>query len=124
MAEGPIAVPRQTVNGDEPLGLNSLYQPLEDVCIRKWRLGSDHEHHGVGAALFLQGDARAWPGHGPPVVFSSEEVAPLLDAASPLKYKAALSVAYGADLRASELVSLKVSDSPRVKLEGRLTRAW
>ncbi len=34
----------------------------------------------------------------------------LLDAAPGLKYRAALSVAYGAGLRASEVVSLKVSD--------------
>jgi integrase/recombinase XerD len=45
-----------------------------------------------------------------PVVLSVEEVARLLDAAPGLKYKAALSVAYGAGLRASEVVSLKVSD--------------
>jgi integrase/recombinase XerD len=45
-----------------------------------------------------------------PVVLSVEEVARLLDAAPGLKYKAALSVAYGAGLRANEVVSLKVSD--------------
>jgi integrase/recombinase XerD len=45
-----------------------------------------------------------------PVVLSPEEVARLLDAAPGLKYKAALSVAYGAGLRASEVVSLKVAD--------------
>ena len=45
-----------------------------------------------------------------PVVLSPEEVARLLDAAPGLKYKAALSVAYGAGLRASEVVSLKVGD--------------
>ena len=45
-----------------------------------------------------------------PVVLSVEEVARLLDAAPGLKYKAALSVAYGAGLRAAEVVSLKVSD--------------
>jgi integrase/recombinase XerD len=45
-----------------------------------------------------------------PVVLGPEEVARLLDAAPGLKYKAALSVAYGAGLRATELVSLKVSD--------------
>jgi site-specific recombinase XerD len=45
-----------------------------------------------------------------PVVLSPQEVARLLDAAPGLKYKAALSVAYGAGLRASEIVSLKVSD--------------
>jgi site-specific recombinase XerD len=45
-----------------------------------------------------------------PVVLSVEEVARLLDAAPGLKYKAALSVAYGAGLRATEVISLKVSD--------------
>ena len=45
-----------------------------------------------------------------PVVLSPEEVARLLDAAPGLKYKAALSLAYGAGLRVSEVVALKVSD--------------
>ena len=45
-----------------------------------------------------------------PVVLSPEEVARLLDAAPGPKYKAALSVAYGAGLRASEVVSLKIVD--------------
>jgi site-specific recombinase XerD len=45
-----------------------------------------------------------------PVVLSPEEVARMLDAAPGLKYKAALSVAYGAGLRASEVVSLKIGD--------------
>ena len=48
--------------------------------------------------------------HKLPVVLSPEEVARLLDAASGLKYRAALSVAYGAGLRASEVVSLKLTD--------------
>ena len=45
-----------------------------------------------------------------PTVLSSEEVARLLEAAAGPKYKAALSLAYGAGLRAMEVVSLKVSD--------------
>jgi integrase/recombinase XerD len=45
-----------------------------------------------------------------PVVLSPEEVARLLNAAPGLKYKAALSVAYGAGLRAAEVVALKVVD--------------
>ena len=45
-----------------------------------------------------------------PVVLSPEEVARLLEAAPGLKYKAALSVAYGAGLRVSEVVALKVGD--------------
>src|SRR5262249_13751699 len=46
----------------------------------------------------------------PPVVLSPDEVARFLEAAPGIKYKAALSVAYGAGLRVCEVVSLKVSD--------------
>ena len=45
-----------------------------------------------------------------PVVLSTEEVTRLLDAAPGPKYKAALATAYGAGLRVSEVVGLKVSD--------------
>ena len=45
-----------------------------------------------------------------PVVLSQEEMVRLLEAAPGLKYKAAFSVAYGAGLRVSEVVALKVSD--------------
>lgn len=45
-----------------------------------------------------------------PVILTPEEVRRLLEAASSLKYKAALSTAYGAGLRASEVTHLKVSD--------------
>ena len=45
-----------------------------------------------------------------PVVLSREEVARLIAAAGNLKHQTALSVAYGAGLRASEVVALKVSD--------------
>ena len=45
-----------------------------------------------------------------PVVLSPDEVARLLAAAPSLKYQAALSIAYGAGLRASEVISLKVGD--------------
>jgi site-specific recombinase XerD len=45
-----------------------------------------------------------------PVVLSPEEVARLLEAAPGPKYKAALSAAYGAGLRVSEVVALKVGD--------------
>ncbi|HKN27986.1 MAG TPA: tyrosine-type recombinase/integrase [Roseiarcus sp.] len=45
-----------------------------------------------------------------PVVLSQDEVARLLEAAPGLKDKAALSVAYGAGLRVSEVANLKVSD--------------
>ena len=45
-----------------------------------------------------------------PAVLSPEEVARLLEAAPGPKYKAALSAAYSAGLRVSEVVALKVSD--------------
>ena len=47
-----------------------------------------------------------------PVILSPDEVASLIECAPGpgLKYKAALSVAYGAGLRASEVVSLQVGD--------------
>ncbi|MGB5426908.1 MAG: tyrosine-type recombinase/integrase, partial [Gammaproteobacteria bacterium] len=45
-----------------------------------------------------------------PVVLSREEVARLIDAAGKPKYQAVLSVAYGAGLRASEVVALKLGD--------------
>src|SRR5690349_3210267 len=45
-----------------------------------------------------------------PVVLSREEVARLIAAARNPKHRAALSVAYGAGLRASEVVALKVGD--------------
>jgi integrase/recombinase XerD len=47
-----------------------------------------------------------------PVVLNQEEVVRLLEAAPGLKYKAAFGVAYGAGLRVSEVVALKVRDIP------------
>jgi integrase len=44
------------------------------------------------------------------VVLSREEVARLIAAAANLKSQTALSVAYGAGLRASEVIALKVGD--------------
>jgi integrase/recombinase XerD len=57
-----------------------------------------------------------------PVVLSPEEVAHLLDAAPGLKYKAALSAAYGAGLRAAEVVSLKVGDIDSKRMDPLTTR--
>jgi integrase/recombinase XerD len=53
-----------------------------------------------------------------PVVLSPEEVSRLIAAARNVKHQAALSVAYGAGLRASEVISLKVGDvdSQRITL--------
>lgn len=45
-----------------------------------------------------------------PVVLSPDEVRRLIEATTNLKYKAALSTAYGAGLRASEVTHLKVTD--------------
>jgi site-specific recombinase XerD len=45
-----------------------------------------------------------------PIVLTREEVARIIAAAPGLKYRTALSVTYGAGLRASETASLKVSD--------------
>ena len=48
--------------------------------------------------------------HTLPVVLSREEVARLIAAAPNLKSQTALSIAYGAGLRASEVIALKVGD--------------
>ncbi|MBT2326644.1 site-specific integrase, partial [Variovorax paradoxus] len=45
-----------------------------------------------------------------PVVLSPQEVSRLIAAASNVKHQVALSIAYGAGLRASEVVNLKVTD--------------
>src|SRR6266487_4200070 len=58
-----------------------------------------------------------------PVVLSPEEVARLLEAAPGPKYKAALSAAYSAGLRVSEVVALKVSDVDSERLLLRIERA-
>src|SRR6516162_1515137 len=50
------------------------------------------------------------------VVLSEEEVAQLIEAAPGVKYKAAFAVAYGAGLRASEVVHLTVSDIDRQRM--------
>jgi len=57
-----------------------------------------------------------------PVVSSPAAVACFLEAAPGTKYKAALSVAYGAGLRACEVVSLKVSDIDSERMMLRVER--
>jgi integrase/recombinase XerD len=57
-----------------------------------------------------------------PAVLTQEEAARLLDAAPGAKYKTALSVAYGAGLRASEVLSLKVSDAGSGRMVLRVDR--
>ena len=55
-----------------------------------------------------------------PVVLSREEVARLIEAAGTPKYQAVLSVAYGAGLRASEVVGLKVGDIDSTRMTLRI----
>ena len=55
-----------------------------------------------------------------PVVLSRTEVARLIAAAGRPKYQAALAVAYGAGLRASEVVALKVSDIDSTRMTLRI----
>lgn len=57
-----------------------------------------------------------------PVVLSQDEVARLLGATTCLKHQAALSVAYGAGLRASELTALEVRDIDSERMLLRLER--
>jgi integrase len=45
-----------------------------------------------------------------PMILSREEASRLIEAAKTLKQRTALSVAYGAGLRVSEVIALKVSD--------------
>jgi len=79
---------------------------------------TEHQRDRDGAAVLLQGDARpaettrhlvfVYEPRKLPRVLSPEEVLRLLEAAPGPKHKAALSVAYGAGLRAMEVVALKV----------------
>lgn len=57
-----------------------------------------------------------------PVVLSLDEVARLLDATTCLKHQAALSVAYGAGLRAAEVAALKVRDIDNERMLLRVER--
>jgi site-specific recombinase XerD len=58
----------------------------------------------------------------PPVVLSPEEVARLIEAAGNLKHQTALAVAYGAGLRVSEVVALKVGDIDSQRMTLRVER--
>jgi len=58
-----------------------------------------------------------------PVVLSRDEVARLIAAAGRLKYQTALSLAYGAGLRAGEVVALKTSDVDSTRMTLRIEQA-
>jgi len=55
-----------------------------------------------------------------PVVLSREEVSALIAAVRNLKHQTALSIAYGAGLRASEVISLKVGDVDSTRMTLRI----
>ena len=58
-----------------------------------------------------------------PVVLSREEVARLIQSAGNLKHQTALSLAYGAGLRAGEVVALKTSDVDSARMTLRIEQA-
>lgn len=66
--------------------------------------------HTLDRADLLKKIKRVYEPRKIPEVLSVAEVTRLLDAAGSLRNKAALSVAYGSGLRASEVVHLKISD--------------
>jgi site-specific recombinase XerD len=69
--------------------------------------------------------ARMQPVHVPqtlPVILSREEAGRLIAAARNLKHQTVLSVAYGAGLRASEVVALKVGDIDSQRMTLRIER--
>jgi site-specific recombinase XerD len=85
--------------GTSPISLNAAITGLKfffGVTLERGTLMAKMQHVFVPRTL--------------PVVLSRDEVRCLIAAASDLKYQTALSVAYGAGLRASEVVGLKVSD--------------
>ena len=51
-----------------------------------------------------------------PIVMSPEDIRRLIDATSSLKYKAALSVAYGAGMRIAEVANLRVNGIDRQRM--------
>jgi len=58
-----------------------------------------------------------------PVILSREEVALLIESAPNLKVKTALTLAYGAGLRSSEVVSLKTGDVDSGRMVLRIEQA-
>lgn len=85
--------------GTSPITLNATLTGLKfffDITLGRPELLAKMQHVRVPRTL--------------PVVLSREEAARLIAAAPNLKHQAAMSVAYGAGLRVSEIISLKVSD--------------
>ena len=85
--------------GVSPITLNAAITGLRfffEVTLKRPELMDKMSHVRVARTL--------------PVVLSREEASRLIEAARTLKARTALSVAYGAGLRVSEVVALKVSD--------------
>ena len=85
--------------GVSPISINSMQTGLRfffDITLNRPEVTAHMRHVRVAQRL--------------PVVLSREEATRLIEATRNIKYRAALSVAYGAGLRASEVISLKVSD--------------
>ena len=86
-------------HGISPISLNAAITGL------KFLFATTLDHPELLTKMHAVHDPRKLP-----VILSREEVARLLAAVDNLKHQTALAVAYGAGLRASEVVSLKVSD--------------
>jgi integrase/recombinase XerD len=85
--------------GISPMALNAMITGLRfffDVTLKRPELMGKMSHLRVARTL--------------PVVLSREEASRLIESARTLKHRTALSVAYCAGLRVSEVVALKVSD--------------
>jgi integrase/recombinase XerD len=85
--------------GTSPITLNATLTGLKfffDITLRRGELMAKMQPVKVPRTL--------------PVVLSPQEVSRLIGAARNVKHQAALSVAYGAGLRASEVIALKVGD--------------
>ena len=85
--------------GVSPMALNAMITGLRfffDVTLKRPELMSKMSHLRIARTL--------------PVVLSREEASRLIESARTLKHRTALSVAYGAGLRVSEVIALKVSD--------------
>ncbi len=90
-----------------PSALGGRTKPLSRYDLAGGNSGTvaDRQRPVLGWRGFFARDPRRLP-----VVLSPEEVARLLAAAPDVKYQAALSIAYGAGLRASKVISLRVGD--------------
>ena len=85
--------------GVSPITLNATITGLKfffEVTLKRPELLAKMSHVRVSRTL--------------PVVLSREEASRLIESASTLKHRTALSVAYGAGLRVSEVCALKVGD--------------